>query len=245
MRRMLKTLRERWLPTGKFSYLPYKQRGEIDFWEKFIDRVILWHQGKLPELYGRPSPDESIKVKTFNLKENAIRTWIKVASQRYLNALKVEPDYFRGCKVLDVGCGPIPNLHCFHDITPFGLDQLIAEYKEIGFPLDSYQPPVIYTKGSAEHIPFEDHFFDAVISVNAIDHVDDFGQAAREIRRVLKPAGKLRMQVHYHAPTRCEPWKLDDTMLLEAFQDIGIRKICETEIAGPKREKLVVWSTPD
>ena len=35
-------------------------------------------------------------------------------------------------------------------------------------------------------MPFEDGFFDAVISVNAIDHVNDFAETAKEIKRVLK-----------------------------------------------------------
>ena len=87
--------------------------------------------------------------------------------------------------------------------------------------------------------------FYAVVSVNAIDHVDDFGQAAREIQRVLKPRGKLRMQVHYHPPTRCEPIEVDDTILLESFEALGIQKVGESEIEGTKGQKLVVWSTPD
>lgn len=227
----------------KYSYLPYKQRGEIEFWEGIIDQYILWYQGELPELYGKPGPEETIKERAFKLKENAIRTWIRVSSTKYLNALAVGPEYFSGCRILDVGCGPIPHLHCFRDIERFGVDQLINEYRELGFPLDRYDPQVIYKVGSAENIPFEDDFFDAVVSVNAIDHVDDFGQTAFEIQRVLKPKGKLRMQVHYHAPTRCEPWELNDAILLEHFKALGIEKINESENAGKKGEKRQVWAS--
>jgi SAM-dependent methyltransferase len=245
MKETLKRLRERLFPSGKYSYLPYKQRGEIEFWEGIVEKFIRWYQGELTELYGKPRPEEGMKEKAFDLRENAIRTWIRVASKRYLDALAVETDYFNGCRVLDVGCGPVPHLHCFSDIERFGVDQLIIEYKELGFPMDRYEPQITYKVGSAESIPFEDNFFDAVVCVNAIDHVDDFGSVAQEIQRVLRPGGKLRMQVHSHKPRRCEPIELDDAILFEAFEALCIEKISELEVEGKTDQKLVIWSTPD
>jgi SAM-dependent methyltransferase len=69
-------------------------------------------------------------------------------------------------------------------------------------------------------MPFENHFFDAVISVNAIDHVDDFFKTASEIIRVLKPNGKIRLHVHYHIKTQTEPLELNDTIVENAFRGI-------------------------
>ena len=158
MKEILKRLRGYLYPTGKYSHLPYKQLGEIRFWEGVIEKYIMWYQGELTELYGQLSPEETMKERAFGLRENAIRTWIRVASTKYLRALAVGSDYFSGCRILDVGCGPIPHLHCFRDIEPFGVDQLITEYKNLGFPLDRYEPQIKYKVGSAESIPFEDNF---------------------------------------------------------------------------------------
>jgi ubiquinone/menaquinone biosynthesis C-methylase UbiE len=43
----------------------------------------------------------------------------------------------------------------------------------------------------AQSIPYEDEVFDAVIANHMLYHVPDIAQALREIRRVLKPDGKL------------------------------------------------------
>lgn len=45
--------------------------------------------------------------------------------------------------------------------------------------------------GVAEQLPFADGTFDAVLSLNVLEHVKDPFQAAREIMRVLKPGGEL------------------------------------------------------
>ena len=45
--------------------------------------------------------------------------------------------------------------------------------------------------GSAEVLPYADEFFDCVVSVSAIEYVEDIEAGCREIRRVLKPGGRL------------------------------------------------------
>ena len=84
-----------------------------------------------------------------------------------------------------------------------------------------------FVRAFAEDMPFPSASFDAVISVNAIDHVDDFARAASEISRVLKKDGVLRMQVHYHPPRELEPYSLTDEDVLAHFGHLGIEKISE------------------
>jgi SAM-dependent methyltransferase len=86
------------------------------------------------------------------------------------------------------------------------------------------------------------------VSVNAIDHIDDFAGGAEEIRRVLRPDGSFRMHVHYHEATETEPLELNDEVFLEHYGWVpGLRRIAESDSkdaginrAGPG-ELYVVW----
>jgi ubiquinone/menaquinone biosynthesis C-methylase UbiE len=80
-----------------------------------------------------------------------------------------------------------------------------------------YEYDVKVISFGAEKLPYPDNYFDAVLSVNALDHVDDFDQVAAEIQRVVKPGGEIRFEVEYHAPTVTEPLSLDDNKVREAF----------------------------
>jgi SAM-dependent methyltransferase len=50
---------------------------------------------------------------------------------------------------------------------------------------------ISYFRGDGLSMPFADDSFDAVFALDVLEHVDDEGQFAREIVRVLKPGGKL------------------------------------------------------
>jgi ubiquinone/menaquinone biosynthesis C-methylase UbiE len=120
-------------------------------------------------------------------------------------------------------------------------------YIAAGYPLHCYEQRARFVKAMAESIPFEDGFFDAVISVNAIDHVNDFAATAKEIKRVLKPGGRFRMHVHYHPKTKAEPLELNDEVFLQNYSWVSnLKKINEskqktgTNIIGDN-EKYVVW----
>jgi SAM-dependent methyltransferase len=232
----------------RYRVLPLKQRTELYYWNWLIKQCTKWYQGELHSLYEHPTPSENEKVTDYSLKENALRTWTRVDSNKYLDHLLVPADYFKGMNVLDIGCGPIPYALVFTGCRIFGLDQLIEFYRNLGYPIDGYSDRLVYIKGSAERIPVDDGFFDAVVSVNAIDHVDDFGNAAKEVSRVLKSGGILRFEAHYHKPTVCEPWRLNDDLVLKHFRHLGIKKICQRDATelhydpSQKGEKLVIWA---
>ena len=54
--------------------------------------------------------------------------------------------------------------------------------------------------GVGEQLPFQDHAFDAVISIAVLEHVRDPAACAAEIVRVLKPGGKLVCCVPFLQP---------------------------------------------
>lgn len=59
--------------------------------------------------------------------------------------------------------------------------------------------------GVAERLPFKDESFDAVLSLNVLEHVKDPFQAAREIMRVLKPGGELMCVAPFLQPLHGYP----------------------------------------
>jgi SAM-dependent methyltransferase len=175
-----------------------------------MKRYERWYRGEISLYdYPPPTPEQRI-VSSSNQKRNAAITWSKICQEKiYLDKLAIGRDVFRGKRICHVGCGPHPGALCFIDCEIYGIDPSISAYKKIGYPVeDSDRYHFIQTK--VERTPFPEGYFDAVISVNAIDHIDNLGEAAQEIRRVLHKNGLFRMHVNYHSPTIAEPHSLSD-----------------------------------
>lgn len=229
-----------------------KHLAELAWWERALRQRVEWYRGERT-MYGRRPPSPAEKQVRETIEASAGVTTLAVSLDRYPEALKIPRDHFAGKTLLDVGCGPYPLSIAFEDCRIVGLDPLILRYEEAGFPLYEFTDRVTFVQGFAEEMPFPSRSFDAVISVNAIDHVDDFARAAQEISRVLKRDGVLRMQVHYHSPTELEPNALTDADLLTHLGHLGIEKVSEEVPALTGRdpdsvpavdpnERLVVWA---
>jgi SAM-dependent methyltransferase len=236
---------------GSLSLGP-KHLAELAWWERGLRKRVEWYRGERA-MYGRPPPTDDEKQVRETIEASAGVTTVAVSLNRYPEALKIPRDHFAGKTILDVGCGPYPLSIAFEDCRIICLDPLIRRYEEAGFPLAEFTDRVTFVRAFAEDMPFPSQSFDAVISVNAIDHVDDFARAAQEISRVLKRDGVLRMQVHYHAPKELEPHALNDDVVLAHLGHLGIEKISE-ELPAPaardagstplvdQSERLVVWA---
>lgn len=59
--------------------------------------------------------------------------------------------------------------------------------------------------GLGEDLPFSDNTFDAVLSLNVLEHVKDPFKCASEISRVLKPKGKLYCVAAFLQPVHAYP----------------------------------------
>jgi SAM-dependent methyltransferase len=225
-----------------------KEFAEIKFWRGQIDAYLKWYNGEFKELYGHPSPTESEKIKAYKPEIAALLTFFEIhQKQKYKKDLLLSVDEFKGMKVLDIGSGPFPSALCFNDCDVYSLDPLIDSYVSAGYPLHCYDSRGRFICSQAEAIPFEDGFFDAIISVNAIDHVNDFAATAKELKRVLKKGGRFRMHVHYHPKTKAEPLELNDEVFLNNYSWVdGLKRISEskqktgTQIVDD-RELYVVW----
>lgn len=225
-----------------------KRIAESRFWRAEIDHYVEWYRGNRTH-YETPPPREAEKVVGYDEKSSAILTWFELHQIiKYRADLQLSENFFRGKKILDLGSGPFPNGLAFLGAEVYSLDPLLPDYLQSGFPIHSYDQRAKFVMGKAEQMPFSDQYFDAVISVNAIDHVDNFEQTAQEIRRVLKAEGKLRMHVHYHRPTIAEPIEIDDSRLRQAFSWVNnLTKISESKLKTghelrAHEESYVLWS---
>ena len=101
--------------------------------------------------------------------------------------------------VLDVGCGiggPSRFLAKAFGCRVTGLD-LTAEFVEVASMLarrTGLADKVTYRQGDALDLPFPDASFDLVWSQNAAMNIADRDRLYAEMRRVLKPAGRLAIQ---------------------------------------------------
>jgi SAM-dependent methyltransferase len=217
----------------KFERLLYifmgqdKEFAEIKFWRRQISQYVSWYNGELKELYGHPTPTNEQKIKAATPELSALLTFFYThQTVKYQSDLRLQKDDLIGMKVLDIGSGPFPSALVFNNCETYSLDPLMDSYIAAGYPLHCYEQRNRFVKSMAESMPFEDGFFDAVISANAIDHVNDFAAVAKEIQRVLKPNGKFRMHVHYHPKTKAEPLELNDEIFLENYSWVkGLKKI--------------------
>jgi ubiquinone/menaquinone biosynthesis C-methylase UbiE len=212
-------------------FLNPKYRTEISFWKTMLLNYEEWYDGELSVLYGERSPAEMTKLFSFNKQYSALLTWLEVHQKtKYLEDLVLDKSAFSGLRILDIGSGPLPSALAYLKCEIYCLDPLMPLYMDAGFPIHIYEQRVRFVFGFSENMPFEDDFFDAIISVNAIDHVDDFDLTAQEIKRVLKPGGKLRLHIEYHSKTVTEPLELNDSIVSEAFSWVkDFRKISESK----------------
>ncbi len=116
----------------------------------------------------------------------------------------------RGDWLLDAGCGG--GRHCFgaldRGVNVVGLDLDVPSlriaragiHERRGRATDKLHGGVL--QGDVFHLPFPDGAFDRVICSEVMEHVHDYGAAARELARVLRPGGTLGVTI----PTAITEW---------------------------------------
>jgi demethylmenaquinone methyltransferase / 2-methoxy-6-polyprenyl-1,4-benzoquinol methylase len=117
---------------------------------------------------------------------------------RWRRALLDAIDPRPGQRVLDVATGT--------GLVAFGLarrgaevvgldqsDQMLAVARRRLADRPELSGRISFVQGEAEHLPFEDHAFDALTFTYLLRYVDDRAATMRELARVVKPGGRIGM----------------------------------------------------
>lgn len=105
-------------------------------------------------------------------------------------------------RVLEVGLGPGLNIpHYGPEVTHlFGLEPLPSLVAEARALAEQAPFPVELLQAGAEQIPLESASVDTVVSTWTLCSIPDLESAFAEIRRVLRPDGRLLFLEHGRAP---------------------------------------------
>jgi SAM-dependent methyltransferase len=106
---------------------------------------------------------------------------------------------FRGKKVLDVGCG---NGYVLSRYARAGADARGVDLTPTAVELSRRRFDLMSLGGtfavaSAEELPFGDDEFDCVSSIGVVHHTPNTRKAVNEIKRVLKPGGRVLLMVYH------------------------------------------------
>jgi SAM-dependent methyltransferase len=117
-----------------------------------------------------------------------------------------------GGEVLDIGCGRKP----YADLVP--------ATRYVGVDVDS---PATRALGRADvlydgrNLPFPDASFDGVLCSQVLEHVFTPDEFLREIRRVLRPGGRLVLTVPFAWDEHEQPWDF------ARYSSFGLRALLE------------------
>ena len=114
--------------------------------------------------------------------------WSPITSQA-IDYLLEKAHIGQGSRLLDVGTGPgdAAGRAVERGAEATGID-VAAAMVEIAA---ERHPDATFLQASASDLPFPDGSFDAVVGNNVIQHVGEPQRAAREMRRVLAPGGRV------------------------------------------------------
>ena len=121
-------------------------------------------------------------------------------------------------QVLEIGGGTGVNLSLYGNVESLAVvEPEPAMLRRLRARAREQRPDTLVLRAPAEDVPFDDDSFDAVVSTLVLCSVDDLPRALREIRRVLRPGGRLLFLEHVRAGTpRLARWQ-DRLNTLNAF----------------------------
>jgi SAM-dependent methyltransferase len=131
-----------------------------------------------------------------------------------------------GLRVLDVGCG---NGYVLAQYASFGaevagvdLTQTAIDLSRSRFELAGLRGDFQLTDG--DRLPFEDDSFDIACSMGVLHHIEDPSPMVAELRRVLKPGGRIVLMLYHWAS-----WKYHVVLRMKRLIDPRYRGKSQAE----------------
>jgi SAM-dependent methyltransferase len=124
---------------------------------------------------------------------------------------------------LEVGIGPfglgltafLPEISLRFAVDPLPPVPLISSpdvqlksTEEIRIYMRQIRKPIHYVRGVGEELPFKSDTFDFVVCSNVLDHVSDPNAIIREMHRVMRPSGRLYIDVDTFSLLGLAKWHL-------------------------------------
>ena len=155
--------------------------------------------------------------------------WAAPFGLSLLNTINLKP----GINALDVGCGlgfPLIELsqQLGNSCNVYGIDPWESAIERINLKIKTYNlKNVIAIKGVAEELPFDNNFFDLIVSNNGINNVADMHKSLNECSRVCKPGAQFTITLN-----------LEDTMIefYDLFEETLIKNKLVEEVKKMKEQ---------
>lgn len=113
-------------------------------------------------------------------------------------------------RTLEVGIGTGRNLSAYpEDVRLTGVDLSARMLERTEARAQRLEAPVRLERADAEHLPFADDSFDTVTATSVFCSVDDPVGGLEEIRRVVKPGGRVLLLEHVRPTGRLLGWIFD------------------------------------
>lgn len=134
-------------------------------------------------------------------------------------------DFTDGKNLLDLGCGPggvdriIGTLNSNGIINAIDIEErfIIEARNDLD---DDLKEKIIYTQGSSYQLPYEDNTFDCCYSRLVFDHLADPATALNEIKRVVRPNGKIGIYCRDDLLTCYNPLPRHYYKIMSAYQTL-------------------------
>jgi arsenite methyltransferase len=140
------------------------------------------------------TPDDPLLMQIFD----ELPLWSAPFGQALLDRFQ----YRSGLTVLDIGCGTgFPSLELAQRLGASGIVIGLDPWKS-GIAKASAKAAILqagnveFVEGVAESMPFQNEFFDAIVSNNGLNNVADLDRALEECRRVAAPGAQLVMTMN-------------------------------------------------
>jgi ubiquinone/menaquinone biosynthesis C-methylase UbiE len=151
----------------------------------------------------------------------------------------------KGKSVLEVGVGAGTDFLQWvrAGAKAYGIDLTEEAIEHVKHRLSLYGLEAMgYAVADSENLPFDDNTFDLVYSWGVIHHTPDTKKAVKEIIRVCKPGGKIKIMIYHrhsllayffwvkHALLKFRPWKSLSWVLWNKMESLGTKGFTKKEV---------------